>query len=151
MAAMRPYLSRAVAPGESVTMRNGVSLYGSVQSSYTDTVTASGVEPVVTVDKIAADRPGLLASTTIPTEIEGVSYNSEEDFENVVLLDGFEIVSATEKTTAAVRVSNKMALRNNYVHGMMVTGGNVPVVENTADCSTTCLSRAIRPGRVLPS
>ena len=132
--------------GESVTMRNGVSLYGSVQSSYTDTVTASGVEPVVTVDKIAADRPGLLASTTIPTEIEGVSYNSEEDFENVVLLDGFEIVSATEKTTAAVRVSNKMALRNNYVHGMMVTGGNVPVVENTGGLLYNMLIEGNTPG-----
>ena len=133
--------------GESVTMRNGVSLYGSVQSSYTDTVTASGVEPVVTVDKIAADRPGLLASTTISTEIEGVSYNSEEDFENVVLLDGFEIVSATEKTTAAVRVSGKMALRNNYVHGMTVTGGNVPVVENTGGLLYNMLIEGNTPGK----
>ena len=132
--------------GESVTMRNGVSLYGSVQSSYTDTVTASGVEPVVTVDKIAADRPGLLASTTISTEIEGVSYNGEEDFENVVLLDGFEIVSATEKTTAAVRVSDKMALRNNYVHGMTVTGGNVPVVENTGGLLYNMLIEGNTPG-----
>lgn len=133
--------------GESVTMRNGVSLYGSVQSSYTDTVTASGVEPVVTVDKIAADRPGLLASTTISTEIEGVSYNGEEDFENVVLLDGFEIVSATEKTTAAVRVSDKMALRNNYVHGMTVTGGNVPVVENTGGLLYNMLIEGNTPGK----
>ena len=132
--------------GESVTMRNGVSLYGSVQSSYTDTVTASGVEPVVTVDKIAADRPGLLASTTIPTEIEGVSYNGEETFGNVVLLDGFEIVSATEKTTAAVRVSDKMALRNNYVYGMTVTGGNVPVVENTGGLLYNMLIEGNTPG-----
>lgn len=133
--------------GESVTMRNGVSLYGSVQSSYTDTVTASGVEPVVTVDKIAADRPGLLASTTISTEIEGVSYNGEETFGNVVLLDGFEIVSATEKTTAAVRVSDKMALRNNYVHGMTVTGGNVPVVENTGGLLYNMLIEGNTPGK----
>lgn len=133
--------------GESVTMRNGVSLYGSVQSSYTDTVTASGVEPVVTVDTIAADRPGLLASTTISTEIEGVSYNGEETFGNVVLLDGFEIVSATEKTTAAVRVSDKMALRNNYVHGMTVTGGNVPVVENTGGLLYNMLIEGNTPGK----
>lgn len=66
--------------GESITMHNGVSLYGSVQSSYTDTVTAAGVTPEVTVGDIAADRPGLLASTTSRTVIEGVSYNSEEAF-----------------------------------------------------------------------
>ncbi len=116
--------------GESITMHNGVSLYGSVQSSYTDTVTAAGVTSEVTVGKIAADRPGLLASTTSRTVIEGVSYNSEEDFGRTVLLDGFEIVSSEEKTAAAVRVSDKMALRNNYVHGMKVTDGNAPVVEN---------------------
>ena len=116
--------------GESITMHNGVSLYGSVQSSYTDTVTVAGVTSEVTVGKIAADRPGLLASTTSRTVIEGVSYNSEEDFGRTVLLDGFEIVSSGEKTAAAVRVSDKMALRNNYVHGMKVTDGNAPVVEN---------------------
>lgn len=136
--------------GESITMHNGVSLYGSVQSSYTDTVTAAGVTSEVTVGDIAANRPGLLASTTSRTVIEGVSYNSEEDFDRTVLLDGFEIVSSGEKTAAAVRVSDKMALRNNYVHGMTVTGGNVPVVENKGGLLYNMLIEGNTPGAGAP-
>lgn len=116
--------------GESLILRNGVSVYGSVSTSYTDTVTADGVTPSVTVDKIISDRPGLLASSTSRTRIEGVSYNRSDVFDGITVLDGFEIVPAGESATAAVSLSSQMVLRNNYVHGATITGSGTPVVDN---------------------
>lgn len=116
--------------GESLILRNGVSVYGSVSTSYTDTVTADGVTPSVTVDKIISDRPGLLASTTSRTRIEGVSYNRSDVFDGIAVLDGFEIEPAGESATAAVSLSSQMVLRNNYVHGATITGSGTPVVDN---------------------
>lgn len=116
--------------GESLILRNGVSVYGSVSTSYTDTVTADGVTPAVTVDKIISDRPGLLASTTSRTCIGGVSYNHSDVFDGITVLDGFEIVPAGESATAAVSLSSQMVLRNNYVHGATITGSGTPVVDN---------------------
>ena len=116
--------------GESLILRNGVSVYGSVSTSYTDTVTADGVTPSVTVDKIISDRPGLLASTTSRTRIEGVSYNRSDVFDGITVLDGFEIEPAGESATAAVSLSSQMVLRNNYVHGATITGSGTPVIDN---------------------
>ena len=116
--------------GESLLMRDGVSVYGSVMSSYTATVTDDGVTPAVTVDKIVSDRPGLLASTTTPTVIEGVHYNSNNAFEGIVVLDGFEVVPTTTPTSAVVSLAPQMVLRNNYVHGATITADNTPVIDN---------------------
>ncbi len=116
--------------GESLILRNGVSVYGSVSTSYTDTVTADGVTPSVTVDKIISDRPGLLASTTSRTRIGGVSYNRNDEFDRITVLDGFEIEPVGESATAAVSLSSQMVLRNNYVHGATITGSGTPVVDN---------------------
>ena len=116
--------------GESLLMRDGVSVYGSVMSSYTATVTDDGVTPAVTVDTIVSDRPGLLASTTTPTVIEGVHYNSNNAFEGIVVLDGFEVVPTTTPTSAVVSLAPQMVLRNNYVHGATITADNTPVIDN---------------------
>lgn len=116
--------------GESLIMRNGVSVYGSVLSSYTTTVTAEGVTPAVTIDKIVSDRPGLLASTTTPTTIEGVHYNSENEFDAPVILDGFEVAPSVATAAAVVSLTSQMVLRNNYVHGATVTGSGTPVIDN---------------------
>lgn len=136
--------------GESLILRNGVSVYGSVAASYTDTVTADGVNPAVTVEKVIADRPGLLASTTTRTRIEGVSYSSSDAFGGIVVLDGFEVEPAAESPAAVVSLSSQMVLRNNYVHGATVTGSNAPVIANHGGLLYNMLVADNRPAQGAP-
>ena len=136
--------------GESLILRNGVSVYGSVAASYTDTVTVDGVNPAVTVEKVIADRPGLLASTTTRTRIEGVSYSSSDAFGGIVVLDGFEVEPAAESPAAVVSLSSQMVLRNNYVHGATVTGSNAPVIANHGGLLYNMLVADNRPAQGAP-
>ena len=113
---------------EEITLHDGVSVYGSVQTNYTDTVTAPDVSPQVTVADVAAARPGLLASSAPCTVIEGVVSGSES-FDGMALLDGFEITSASGSDAAPVSLADGVVMRNSYVHGFTVAG-NDPVVRN---------------------
>ena len=113
---------------EEITLHDGVSVYGSVQTNYTDTVTAPDVSPQVTVADVAAARPGLLASSASRTVIGGVVSGSES-FDGMALLDGFEITSASGSDAAPVSLADGVVMRNSYVHGFTVAG-NDPVVLN---------------------
>lgn len=113
---------------EEITLHDGVSVYGSVQTNYTDTVTAPDVSPQVTVADVAAARPGLLASSASRTVIGGVVSESES-FDGMALLDGFEITSASGSDAAPVSLADGVVMRNSYVHGFTVAG-NDPVVRN---------------------
>lgn len=113
---------------EEITLHDGVSVYGSVQTNYTDTVTAPDVSPQVTVADVAAARPGLLASSAPRTVIGGVVSGSES-FDGMALLDGFEITSASGSDAAPVSLADGVVMRNSYVHGFTVAG-NDPVVLN---------------------
>ena len=113
---------------EEITLHDGVSVYGSVQTNYTDTVTAPDVSPQVTVADVAAARPGLLASSAPRTVIGGVVSGSES-FDGMALLDGFEITSASGSDAAPVSLADGVVMRNSYVHGFTVAG-NDPVVRN---------------------
>ena len=113
---------------EEITLHDGVSVYGSVQTNYTDTVTAPDVSPQVTVADVAAARPGLLASSASRTVIGGVVSGSES-FDGMALLDGFEITSASGSDAAPVSLADGVVMRNSYVHGFTVAG-NDPVVRN---------------------
>ena len=118
---------------EVITLRNGVSVYGSIAQTYTKEPEAvkddktglvmynNGARTFQTTDianyiinNVKADRPGLVAKTTKRTQIAGIATMST-DYSLGALVDGFEIKSATALTAPAVDITDdidSLVLRN---------------------------------------
>lgn len=136
---------------ETVTLRNGVSIYGSIATSYTK-------EPVAVKDEtgkeiynngartfenqpiddyikqVCADRSGLAAKTTKRTRIGGIA-TMATDYSLGTLIDGVEVRSAKSLTAPAVDISDQadsLVLRNIMIDGNTVNtddqGKGHPVV-----------------------
>ncbi len=124
---------------ETVTLRNGVSIYGSIATSYTK-------EPVAVKDEtgkeiynngartfenqpiddyikqVCADRSGLAAKTTKRTRIGGIA-TMATDYSLGTLIDGVEVRSAKSLTAPAVDISDQadsLVLRNIMIDGNTV-------------------------------
>ena len=137
---------------EAITLRNGVSVYGSIAQSYT-----TEPEPVKDantgevqynngarnfendkiekyIKEVKADRPGLAAKTTMRTHIAGISSMST-NYAFGTLVDGFEIKAAKTLTAPVVNISDQvdsLMLRNIIIDGNTVSadadGKTYPVV-----------------------
>lgn len=115
---------------EVITLRNGVSVYGSIAQTYTKEPEAvkdangvmynNGARTFQTADinkyinNVKADRPGLAAKTTKRTQIAGIA-TMTTDYSLGALVDGFEIKSAKALTAPAVDITDdidSLVLRN---------------------------------------
>ena len=136
---------------ETITLRNGVSVYGSIAQTYTK-------EPVAVKDEtdkeiynngartfenqpiddyikqVRADRSGLAAKTTKRTRIAGIA-TMATDYALGTLIDGFEVRSSDALTAPAVNISDDISdlvLRNMMIDGNTVNaddqGTGYPVV-----------------------
>ena len=137
---------------EVITLRNGVSVYGSIAQTYTKEPEAvkdnqtglvmynNGARTFQTsaikdyISQVKADRPGLVAKTTKRTQIAGIATMST-DYSLGALVDGFEIKSAKALTAPAVNISDDISdlvLRNMMIDGNTVKaddqGTGYPVV-----------------------
>ena len=137
---------------EVITLRNGVSVYGSLAQTYTKEPEAvkdnqTGLvmynngarsfenDAIATyINKVRADRPGLAAKTTKRTQIAGISSMST-NYAFGTLVDGFEIKAAQTLTAPAVNISDQvdsLMLRNIIIDGNTVRadadGKTYPVV-----------------------
>jgi len=135
---------------ETITLRNGVSVYGSIAQTYLTepeaVKDANGViynngartfenQPIADyIKQVKADRPGLAAKTTKRTRIAGISSMST-DYALGTLVDGFEIKAAKTLTAPAVNISDQvdsLMLRNIIIDGNTVSadadGKTYPVV-----------------------
>ena len=115
---------------EVITLRNGVSVYGSIAQTYTKEPEAvkdangvmynNGARTFQTsaikdyISQVKADRPGLAAKTTKRTQIAGIA-TMTTDYSLGALVDGFEIKSAKALTAPAVDITDdidSLVLRN---------------------------------------
>lgn len=115
---------------EVITLRNGVSVYGSIAQTYTKEPEAvkdangvmynNGARTFQTsaikdyISQVKADRPGLAAKTTKRTQIAGIA-TMTTDYGLGALVDGFEIKSAQALTAPAVDITDdidSLVLRN---------------------------------------
>jgi hypothetical protein len=136
---------------EAITLRNGVSVYGSIAQTYLTEPEAVKDEkgnvqynngaryfennPIKEyINKVRAERPGLAAKTTKRTRIAGISSMST-DYALGTLVDGFEIKAAKTLTAPAVNISDQvdsLMLRNIIIDGNTVSadadGKTYPVV-----------------------
>jgi predicted outer membrane repeat protein len=135
---------------EVITLRNGVSVYGSIAQTYTKEPEAvkdangvmynNGARTFQTsaikdyISQVKADRPGLAAKTTKRTQIAGIA-TMTTDYSLGALVDGFEIKSAKALTTPAVDITDdidSLVLRNMMIDGNTVNaddkGTGHPVV-----------------------
>ena len=117
---------------EVITLRNGVSVFGSIAQTYTKEPEAvkdnqtglvmynNGARTFQTADinkyinNVKADRPGLAAKTTKRTQIAGIA-TMTTDYSLGALVDGFEIKSAKALTAPAVDITDdidSLVLRN---------------------------------------
>lgn len=140
---------------EAITLRNGVSVYGSIASGYTE-------EPEGTIDpgtgnvlnnngartfantaidkyiqKVKASRPGLAAKTTHRTRVASISTMAmKTDYDFGTLVDGVEVRSDKTKTITEPVINIKdhidsLVLRNMLLDGNTVSennGTDAPVV-----------------------
>lgn len=125
---------------EVITLRNGVSVYGSIAQTYTKEPEAvkdnqtglvmynNGARTFQTsaikdyISQVKADRPGLVAKTTKRTRIAGIA-TMATDYALGTLIDGFEVRSSDALTAPAVNISDNISdlvLRN-----MMIDGNTV--------------------------
>lgn len=125
---------------ETITLRNGVSVYGSISTGYTgmpDPTKNEETGEVLSVNgahffenkaiadyinKVKADRPGLAAKSTLRTRIAGIS-TMATDYDLGALVDGVEVNSDKTLTAPAIDISDKidtLVLRNMIVDGNTV-------------------------------
>ena len=136
---------------ETITLRNGVSVYGSISTGFTDEPDAVKDEggnvsynngarifengPIAEyVNKVKADRPGLAAKTTLRTRIAGIS-TMATDYSLGAIVDGFEVHSAKALTAPAISITDNidtLILRNMMIDGNTINkdanGTAYPVV-----------------------
>jgi len=122
---------------ETITLRNGVSVYGSISTGYTgmpDPTKDKTTGEVLSVNgahffenkaiadyinKVKADRPGLAAKSTLRTRIAGIS-TMATDYDLGALVDGMEVNSDKTLTAPAIDITDKidtLVLRNMIVDG----------------------------------
>lgn len=134
---------------ESLTLRNGVSLYGSIDPNYltepTITSKMSTSEQYQALqtyisDNVRADRPGLLAKSTHRTVIAGLKTQSNTDFSLPVTVSGFEVRNSSKNTSPVIDIAdntyNQLLLSALYVNGNTMaatTSGTMPSVINLRD------------------
>ena len=133
---------------EAITLRNGVSVYGSIAPGYTaepDAVKDSNTGEVqynngarsfenkaITdyIDKVKAGRPGLAAKTTNRTRVAGIStITMKTGYGFGALVDGVEVRSDKELTAPAIDITDDIS--NLVLRNMMIDGNTV----NTDDQS----------------
>ena len=130
--------------GESITLRKGVQVYGSIDPGYTAMAEISNdnTGDVVTSNiwayekKIRDERPGLAGTSTYRTIVESVTTTEEEVYDVQTVLDGFVVKASAERQTSVVnlqggkenKTQNALAMRNCIVAGNTVTGDGQPVV-----------------------
>ena len=128
--------------GESITLRKGVQVYGSIDPGYTATAEISNdnTGDVVTSNiwayekKIRDERPGLAGTSTYRTIVESVTTTEEEVYDVQTVLDGFVVKASTERKQPVVNlqgddnVQNALVMRNCIVAGNTVTDSEKSVV-----------------------
>ena len=133
---------------EAITLRNGVSVYGSIVPGYTtepDAVKDSKTGEVQYnngarsfenkaiadyIDKVKTDRPGLAAKTTNRTRVAGIStITMKTGYGFGALVDGVEVRSDKELTAPAIDITDDIS--NLVLRNMMIDGNTV----NTDDQS----------------
>ena len=128
---------------ESITLRNGVQVYGSIDPGYSKQVveTINGGNISYAENNITAylkqlhtDRPGLAGTHTYRTQVNGVS-TTATSYSKQTLLDGFLVSNPNHTDVATVVLNdntlseqNHLAMRNCIVAGNRVTGDDEPVV-----------------------
>ncbi|WP_223929668.1 right-handed parallel beta-helix repeat-containing protein [Prevotella lacticifex] len=127
---------------EAITLRNGVSVYGSIAPGYTaepDAVKDSNTGEVqynngarsfenkaITeyIDKVKAGRPGLAAKTTNRTRVAGIStITMKTGYGFGALVDGVEVRSDKELTAPAIDITDDIS--NLVLRNMMIDGNTV--------------------------
>ena len=129
---------------EAITLRNGVSVYGSIASGYTE-------EPEGTIDpgtgnvlnnngartfantaidkyiqKVKASRPGLAAKTTHRTRVASISTMAmKTDYDFGTLVDGVEVRSDKTKTITEPVINIKDDIGNLVLRNMIIDGNTV--------------------------
>lgn len=132
---------------EVITLRNGVSVYGSIAQNYTKEPEAvkdnqtglvmynNGARTFQTADianyinNVKADRPGLAAKTTKRTQVAGIATMST-DYSLGALVDGFEIKSAKALTAPAVDITDD--IDNLVLRNMMIDHNTVNADDQNA-------------------
>jgi small nuclear ribonucleoprotein (snRNP)-like protein len=114
-----------------LTMRNGVSLYGSV----TTLTTAAGNDDASVADyeqTVIDERPGIAGSYTSRTVIEGLAMEGDNASGLKMIVDGFEITNGETVTAPLVNIDadQNTILRNSIVHGVEASNVNVVNVNN---------------------
>lgn len=124
---------------ETITLRNGVSVYGSISTGFTDEPDAVKDEagnvsynngarifengPIAEyVNKVKADRPGLAAKTTLRTRIAGIS-TMATDYSLGAIVDGFEVHSAKALTAPAISITDNIDML--ILRNMMIDGNTI--------------------------
>ena len=124
---------------ETITLRNGVSVYGSISTGFTDEPDAVKDEagnvsynngarifengPIAEyVNKVKADRPGLAAKTTLRTRIAGIS-TMATDYSLGAIVDGFEVHSAKALTAPAISITDNVDML--ILRNMMIDGNTI--------------------------
>lgn len=125
--------------GESIILREGVQVYGSIDPGYTNMAAADSEGDVATTDivkyeaQIRADRPGLASPSTYRTVVNGVTATATV-YDTRTLLDGFVVTAPVAQEVPVVDLrgeegtQNTLALRNCIIAGSTVTGNGQPVV-----------------------
>lgn len=128
---------------ESITLRNGVQVYGSIDPGYSkqvvETINGGNIsyaENNITayLEQLHTDRPGLAGTHTYRTQVNGVS-TTATSYSKQTLLDGFLVSNPNSTDVATVVLNdntlseqNHLAMRNCIVAGNRVTGDDEPVV-----------------------
>ncbi len=124
---------------ETITLRNGVSVYGSISTGFTDEPDAVKDEAgnvsynngarifengsiAEYVNKVKADRPGLAAKTTLRTRIAGIS-TMATDYSLGAIVDGFEVHSAKALTAPAINITDNIDML--ILRNMMIDGNTI--------------------------
>ena len=124
---------------ETLTMRDGVTLYGSINPLYnvqaedeSDDGKYTDEEVADYVNKVCASRQGM-ATTTNTTTVNGIT-SSMKTAKAKSRFDGLEIYNATSVAAPVVNLTEggKLAITNSIIWGNSVTGGK-PVVDLQAE------------------
>jgi len=130
-----------------LTMRNGVSLYGSVTTLTTaagnDDESVAGYEQTV-ID----ERPGIAGSYTSRTVIDGLVMEGANPAGLKMIVDGFEITNGETVTAPLVNIDadQNTILRNGIVHGTMAGSVNVVNVNNGLLYNTLIHGNSVEAG-----
>ncbi|MBP5731823.1 MAG: hypothetical protein J6W50_03835 [Bacteroidaceae bacterium] len=135
---------------ETLTMHNGVNVYGGLAPTYTaqamptnpgeEDLNYTEKEVEAFVNKVEAERQGIAAKNATPTRIKGVS-TVEESYDKGALVDGFIISNrnntSTPASTPAVNIQAPNMVVRNSILTDNVMADNTPVASITNATSTS--------------